>query len=397
MPTISDDLREIGNNRLEEIEAAGIRNFDEKISNIPNIIKLTLGEPDLNTPDHIKEAAIKSIEENKSHYTPARGIIELRKAAAKFLFQTQNLKYDSEKEIITTTGSTEGLTAALMALLNPGDEVVIISPAYPLYIEVLKLIGAQPVIIDTSDTNFELTASKLQNTLHKHPKAKGIILNYPNNPTGKEYAKDTLQELAKVIEQNQLLVFSDEIYSELTYNTKHYSIAHFIPNRTIIFNGVSKSFAMTGYRIGIIAGPQFLIDKIAKLHSYLVTCPTNSSQYAAVEAFNNGQADIDYALEKYKNRRNFLTKELDSIGLNYSAPEGTFYLFVTVPPSYNENDYQFALDLAQQAQIGVIPGRIFGVGGKGKVRLSYATSLSQLKEATHRLKNFFEINNKKGK
>lgn len=393
MPLISHDLLETGNHRLEEIEAAGIRHFDEQISSIPNIIKLTLGEPDLNTPSHIKEAAIKSIEENKSHYTPAKGITELRKAAANFLLETQNLRYDPDKEIITTAGSTEGLTASLIALLNPHDEVIVISPAYPLYVEVLKLIGANPVIIDTSDTDFELTPSKLQAVLNEHPKTKGIILNYPNNPTGKEYSKNNLEELAKVIEQNHLLAFSDEIYSELTYNTKHFSIAHYIPERTIIFNGVSKSFAMTGYRIGVIAGPQFLIDKIAKLHSYLITCPTNSSQYAAVEAFNNGQVDIINALNKYKTRRDFLIKELDRIGLNYNSPEGTFYLFIKIPSSYKKNDYQFALDLAHQAHVGVIPGSIFGIGGKGQVRLSYATSLSQLKEAIQRLKKFFETNN----
>lgn len=393
MPLISHDLLETGNHRLEEIEAAGIRHFDEQISSIPNIIKLTLGEPDLNTPSHIKEAAIKSIEENKSHYTPAKGITELRKAAANFLLETQNLRYDPDKEIITTAGSTEGLTASLIALLNPHDEVIVISPAYPLYVEVLKLIGANPVIIDTSDTDFELTPSKLQAVLNEHPKTKGIILNYPNNPTGKEYSKNNLEELAKVIKQNHLLAFSDEIYSELTYNTKHFSIAHYIPERTIIFNGVSKSFAMTGYRIGVIAGPQFLIDKIAKLHSYLITCPTNSSQYAAVEAFNNGQVDIINALNKYKTRRDFLIKELDRIGLNYNSPEGTFYLFIKIPSSYKKNDYQFALDLAHQAHVGVIPGSIFGIGGKGQVRLSYATSLSQLKEAIQRLKKFFETNN----
>lgn len=336
MPLISHDLLETGNHRLEEIEAAGIRHFDEQISSIPNIIKLTLGEPDLNTPSHIKEAAIKSIEENKSHYTPAKGITELRKAAANFLLETQNLRYDPDKEIITTAGSTEGLTASLIALLNPHDEVIVISPAYPLYVEVLKLIGANPVIIDTSDTDFELTPSKLQAVLNEHPKTKGIILNYPNNPTGKEYSKNNLEELAKVIEQNHLLAFSDEIYSELTYNTKHFSIAHYIPKRTIIFNGVSKSFAMTGYRIGVIAGPQFLIAKIAKLHSYLITCPTNSSQYAAVEAFNNGQVDIINALNKYKTRRDFLIKELDRIGLNYNSPEGTFYLFIKIPSSYKK-------------------------------------------------------------
>lgn len=390
MPLVSHDLIEIGNRRLAETEAAGIRHFDEQISNIPNIIKLTLGEPDLNTPDHIKKAAIESINENKSHYTPARGIIELRKAAAKFLLETQNLKYNPEKEIITTTGSTEGLTASLMALLNPNDEVVIISPAYPLYIEVLKLIGAKPIIINTSDTDFELTPSRLQDVLSNHPKAKGIILNYPNNPSGKEYSKDNLQKLAKIIEQNHLLVFADEIYSELTYNVKHFSIAHYIPERTIIFNGVSKSFAMTGYRIGIIAGPQFLIDKISKLHSYLVTCPTNSSQYAAVEAFNNGQSDITAALNKYKKRRDFLINELNKSDLNYSLPEGTFYLFIKIPSSYKDDDYQFALDLAHYAKVGVIPGRIFGVGGKGMIRLSYAASLSKLKPAIQRIKSFIE-------
>lgn len=388
MPNVADDLTTLGNSRLNAIEAAGIRKFDDQISQIPDIIKLTLGEPDLNTAQHIKNAAIQSINDDLSHYTPAKGIPELRQAIADFFKQTQSLNYNPENEIIATVGSTEGLTASLMALLNPGDEVIIISPAYPLYLAVLKLIGAKPLVIDTSNTNYELRVQSLEQTLKKHPHAKAMILNYPNNPTGKEYSKDNLKNLAHVAQQYHLLVFSDEIYSELVYDTAHVSIAQYIPERTIVFNGISKSFAMTGYRIGSITGPQFLIKKIAKIHSYLVTCPTNSSQYAAVEAFNHGRNDIEEAKAKYQKRRDLLIDAFDRTGLDYSIPDGAFYLFVSVPQSYKNDDYQFALDLAQQAHVGVIPGQIFGVGGRGKVRLSYAASVAQLQEAINRIEQF---------
>lgn len=389
MPNVANDLTSLGNSRLNAIEAAGIRKFDDQISQIPDIIKLTLGEPDLNTAQHIKKAAIQSISDDLSHYTPAKGISELRQAIADFFKQTQSLNYNPDNEIIATVGSTEGLTASLMALLNPDDEVIVVSPAYPLYLAVLKLVGAKPIVIDTSNTNYELKIQSLEQTLKKHPHAKAMILNYPNNPTGKEYSKDNLKNLAHVAQQYHLLVFSDEIYSELVYDATHVSIARYIPERTIVFNGISKSFAMTGYRIGSIIGPQFLIEKIAKIHSYLVTCPTNSSQYAAVEAFNNGRNDIEEAKAKYQKRRDLLIDAFDRIGLDYSTPDGAFYLFVSIPKSYENDDYQFALDLAQQARVGVIPGQIFGVGGQGKVRLSYAVSVEQLQEAINRIDQFF--------
>lgn len=393
MPNVADDLIALGNARLNKIEAAGIRKFNDQISQIPGIIKLTLGEPDLNTAQHIKDAAIQSINNDLSHYTPAKGITELRQAIANFFKQTQSLDYDPESEVIATVGSTEGLTASLMALLNPNDEVIVISPAYPLYPAVLKLIGAHPIIIDTSNTNFELKIQSLKQTIKKHPNAKAIILNYPNNPTGKEYFAKNLKEIAQFAQQNHLLVFSDEIYSELVYHTPHVSIARYIPERTIIFNGISKSFAMTGYRIGSITGPQALIEKIAKIHSYLVTCPTNSSQYAAVEAFNQGRGDIEEAKAKYQKRRNLLIAAFDRLGLEYTVPDGAFYLFASIPKSYGNDDYQFALDLAQKAHVGVIPGRIFGIGGRGKIRLSYAASLEQLQESINRIDHFLNNQN----
>ena len=388
MPRLAADLTAITHTPLEAIPPSGIRAFAQKIDHIPGLIKLTLGEPDLNTPEHVKQAAVQSILANESHYSAQKGTPRLRQAISAYLARRQGLDYDPETEIIVTVGATEALAATMLALFQPGDEIIVPTPSYALYFPLIQYTKAKLVAINTASTGFVLTKEALSKTLREHPNAKALLLNYPTNPTGRECASEVLAEIAPLIAQNHLYVISDEIYSELTYGVKHDSIARYLPERTLLVNGLSKSHAMTGYRIGYVAGPEALIKPIAKMHAFLVTAPSNPAQAAAAEALEHGDGDPIAARSSYQKRRDYLVGALNEMGLKTISSDGAFYVFAQIPAAYGSDDETFALDLARQAKVGGTPGSAFGPGGEGYVRFSYAASEADLHEAMKRIKHF---------
>lgn len=392
MPKLANDLD--FSKKIKNLKASGIRAFDNKVSTIPGVIKLTLGEPDFNTPEHVKMAAIRSIENNDSHYAPQKGKLELRKAISNYLNKIIGINYDPETEIAVTVGATEAINAAIFAITNPGDKIAIPTPVFSLYWPVATLADASYVLMDTSKDDFKLTAQKLEQTIKENPTIKAVILNYPTNPTGVEYTEEEIKSLAKVIEENHLYVLTDEIYSSLTYGVNHYSIASLIPDRALYISGLSKSHAMTGYRLGYIAGPFKIMDQISKVHGLMVTTTTDSSQAAAIEALENGLSDPEKFRKIYQKRRDFVLNSLNDMGLETVHPDGAFYIFTKIPSNYENDDMQFALDLAFKAKVGVTPGSAFGLGGEGYIRLSYASSDDCLREAMKRIGNFLKgINN----
>lgn len=388
MPHLASDLTRITHTPLEQIPASGIRAFAQKVDDIPGLIKLTLGEPDLDTPEHVKKAAVQSILDNDSHYSAQKGTLKLRRAISAYLKRKQSLKYDPESEVIVTVGATEAIAATMLALFQPGDEIVVPTPSYALYFPLIQYTKAKLVPINTANTDFVLTPKALEETLKKHPQSKAILLNYPTNPTGRECSAATLKELAPIIEKNQLYVISDEIYGELTYDFKHISIARYLPSRTLLINGLSKSHAMTGYRIGYVTGPAKLIKLIAKMHAFLVTAPSNPAQAAAAEALENGDSDPITARKIYQKRRDYIVSALNKMGLKTLASDGAFYVFAKIPTSYGTDDEAFALDLAHKAKVGGTPGSAFGEGGQGYIRFSYAASDENLHVAMERIRTF---------
>lgn len=363
--------------------------FNQKIAAIPNLVSLTLGEPDFMTPDHIKNAAINAIKNNQSHYTDMRGIEPLRKSVANFLHRKYQLNYNFENEILITTGVSEGLHATLSAILNPGDKVLLPAPLFSLYMLDIAMTGAEPVLIDTTDTNFKLTPEKLSKAISDHQDSvKAIILNYPNNPTGVTYNRNELSDFAEIIFKNDLFCISDEIYSELTYDDSHVSMGELIPDQTIVLNGVSKAFAMTGYRIGIIAGPKDIIEKINITHTMSTASANTIAQFASIDAFDNSDQDIINMKNEYQKRRNYLANSLEEIGFTSATPKGAFYLFVKIPDQFNQDSFEFAYELAKKAKIGTIPGAAFTEFGDGYLRLSYAASMDDLKLTVARLSDF---------
>ena len=390
MPATKKELLTNLNHNFNKLTPGGIREFDYKASSIPGIIKLTLGEPDFNVPAAMKEAAIASINANDSHYAPGTGTPALRKAIAHFMADRYNLDYDPDSEIAVTVGATEGIYASLSAIINPGDEILVTTPTFPLYMVVTKILGGTPVEIDTSADNFVLTPAKLQAVLAKHPHAKGIILNYPSNPTGVTYTAAQIKALAEAIKATNLVVIADEIYSELVYDGPHTSIASFIPEQTLILNGASKSHAMTGYRIGFIAGPQELMKPVSAIHAMMVTAASDPAMAAAVAAFDTveGKTATLEMKEAYKQRRNFVVEVLKQLGFEMTTPNGAFYIFAKIPTQFGNDDLKFATDLANEGKVAVIPGSFFGAGGQGYVRISYATSMEILKQAMDNIAAF---------
>ncbi|KRK63626.1 aspartate transaminase [Companilactobacillus tucceti DSM 20183] len=388
MPKLAKSVAEIGNKLTKPIGDDKILVFNSEIANIPGIVKLTLGEPDFNVPDHVKQAAIKSIEDNKSHYTPQKGIPGLRKAISNYLAKDYDVNYDPETEVIVTIGATEAIYTSLSTIMNHGDKILVPTPAFSIYMDDIELLGGEPVEIDTSKDNFKLTPAKLKEVMAKEPDAKAIIMNYPSNPTGVVYSKDELEALADVIRDQSLYVISDEIYSQLVYGEKHVSFAKVLPEQTILINGLSKSHAMTGYRIGYIAAPKEFIDQASKVHSFTVTCPSNPTQYAAQEALENGLDDPIEMRQTYQKRRDFIVSELNELGYETVTPEGAFYVFPAIPAKFGLTSDQFCRKLATEGKVGVVPGDAFGEAGEGFFRVSYATSMENIQEAMKRLKAF---------
>ncbi|MRI07507.1 aminotransferase class I/II-fold pyridoxal phosphate-dependent enzyme [Limosilactobacillus reuteri] len=380
MPTTKKEILNRLNNNFAKLTPGGIREFDYQVSAIPGIIKLTLGEPDFNVPAAMKQAAIDSINANDSHYAPGNGTLALRQAIAHFMQDRYEMEYDPENEIAVTVGATEGIFASLSTIINPGDEIIIPTPTFPFYMAVTKILGGIPIEVDTSSDDFVLTPARLQSVLAEHPNAKGLVLNYPSNPTGVTYTQDQIKALANTVKSTNLIVIADEIYSELVYGATHTSIANYIPEQTLILNGASKSHAMTGYRIGFIAGPQELMKAVSAIHAMLVTAASNPAMAAAVAAFgtDEGKTATQEMKDAYEQRRDFVVNSLQKLGFELINPQGAFYVFAKIPKQYGNDDLKFATDLANEGKVAVIPGSFFGAGGQGYVRISYATSMENL-------------------
>lgn len=395
MPTTKKEILNRLNNNFAKLTPGGIREFDYQASAIPGIIKLTLGEPDFNVPAAMKQAAIDSINANDSHYAPGNGTLALRKAIAHFMQDRYELEYDPENEIAVTVGATEGIFASLSTIINPGDEIIIPTPTFPFYMAVTKILGGIPIEVDTSSDDFVLTPARLQSVLEEHPNAKGLVLNYPSNPTGVTYTQDQIKALADTVKSTNLIVIADEIYSELVYGATHTSIANYIPEQTLILNGASKSHAMTGYRIGFIAGPQELMKAVSAIHAMLVTAASNPAMAAAVAAFgtDEGKTATQEMKDAYEQRRDFVVNSLQKLGFELINPQGAFYVFAKIPKQYGNDDLKFATDLANEGKVAVIPGSFFGAGGQGYVRISYATSMENLTGALDNIASFINKEN----
>ena len=321
------------NKIVESIAVSDIRQFDAEVSSIPDIIKLTLGEPDFATPQHIKDAAIQAICDNHSHYTPNSGIPELRQAAAQYYNEKFNLSYTPE-QVITTVGATEGIIASIQTIFNPGDTLLVPTPVFPLYMPDALINHGNIITVDTSQDRFVLTPDTLEKAFQEHSdkNIKALVLVYPSNPTGVTYSKVQLEALAKIIKDKGIWVICDEVYAELTYEGTHVSLASILPEQTIVITGLSKSHAMTGWRIGYILGPNDFIEQVVKTHQYMVTAPTSISQYAALAAMTNGKNDCKTMKHEYAKRREFMMKALQEVGFELARPDGAFYLFAKIPP-----------------------------------------------------------------
>lgn len=378
------ELNEI-NPYVLKVMPSAMRKFDHDISVDPKIIKLTLGEPNFNVPEHIKQAAIDAINDNKSHYPYYWGYQELRDAASKYYRDKFGYNYTAD-QIIVTVGATEAVAVTVKALFKPGDAVIIPTPAYPLYDASTTLNELNTLLVDTSDDGFILTPEKVQKVIDDHPdlNVKGLILTDPNNPTGVAYSKDQIAALAPVLKKNGIWVISDEIYGELTYGQQHYSMSEFLPDQTIIINGLSKSHAMTGYRLGFIFGPSGFVDQIAKIHQFTVTAAASIVQYAAIEALEHGQDDSKPMLQEYEKRRDFVAKEMAEAGFEVVHPGGAFYVFAKIPADLNMDSWAFVKTLAKEYHIGLMPGDPFG--DNEYVRISYAASDEALAAAMKAVK-----------
>ncbi|MFZ2381277.1 aminotransferase class I/II-fold pyridoxal phosphate-dependent enzyme [Leuconostoc falkenbergense] len=375
---------------LADVKPSPIHVFDEKVSDLPNILKLTIGEPDFSVPDHIKQAAVAAILADDSHYSVSAGTNQLRQAASHFLADRYDIHYDANTEILTTIGATEGLYAILSAILDENDEVIIPTPAYPVYAAMTRLNKGKPLLVDISQDDFILTPDHLRDILANHNHVKALILTNPSNPTGVTYSAEALSDLADVLRGTDVLVISDEIYSELRYDDHHVSMATFLPDQTLVINGVSKSHAMTGYRIGIIAGPAALITPINMVHSFIIMTPSNPAMAAATEAFDSSlsESDTETMKKAYRDRRDFLVSKMKALGFEMATPNGAFYIFAKIPETLNQDDVAFAYDLVDQEKLAVVPGSGFGPGGEGYVRLSYAASMAMLTDAMDRLSSY---------
>ena len=382
-------MRDFVSDKIKNIKPSGIRKFFDIANQIEDCISLGVGEPDFETPWHITEEGIYSLEQGRTFYTSNQGLPELREEIAKWNKRKYNLDYSAD-EVIVTCGGSEAIDIALRATINPGDEVIILEPNYVCYEPDIVLAGGVPIKIKLKNENeFRLTPEELEEVIT--PKTKILLMNYPNNPTGAIMAKEDLEKIAKVIIEHDLLVISDEIYSELTYAGSHFSMGA-LPNmrdRTITINGFSKAFSMTGWRLGYVMGPKAIMDQVKKIHQFVIMSAPTISQYAGLEALRNGDADIERMRKEYDKRRKFLLKEFERLGLPCFEPRGAFYIFPDIR-KYGMSSEEFATELLNKEHVVVVPGTAFGESGEGFVRISYAYSLDALKEAIKRIEKFIK-------
>ena len=386
------DLTKRFNKQLDKIQVSLIRQFDQAISEIPGVLRLTLGEPDFTTPDHVKEAAKRAIDQDQSYYTGMSGLLTLRQAASDFVKEKYQLDYNPENEILVTIGATEALSATLTAILEEGDKVLLPAPAYPGYEPIVNLVGAEIVEIDTTENGFVLTPEMLEKAiLEQGDKLKAVILNYPANPTGITYSSEQLEALATVLRKYEIFVVCDEVYSELTYTGEnHVSLGTMLRDQAIIINGLSKSHAMTGWRLGFIFAPANFTAQLIKSHQYLVTAANTMAQHAAVEALTAGKNDAEPMKKEYIQRRDYIIEKMTDLGFEIIKPDGAFYIFAKIPAGYNQDSFAFLKDFAHKKAVAFIPGAAFGQYGEGYVRLSYAASMETIKEAMKRLEEYMK-------
>lgn len=383
-------MREPLSKKIVEIKPSGIRKFFDMVSEMPDAISLGVGEPDFDTPWRIREEGIYSLERGRTFYTSNSGLKELKTEIGKYLQRKINVSYDPNSEIIVTVGGSEGIDIALRAMLDPGDEVLIPQPSYVSYLPCTILANGTPVVISLKEENdFKLTAEELEAAIT--PKTKLLVLPFPNNPTGAIMTREDLEPVAEVVKKHDLYVLSDEIYSELTYGCDHVSIAALpgMRDRTLVINGFSKGFAMTGWRLGYICGQQRITEQMLKIHQYAIMCAPTNSQYAAVEALRNCDGEVQQMRTAYNQRRRFLIHEFQKMGLPCFEPFGAFYIFPCIK-GFGMTSEEFATRLLDEEKVAAVPGTAFGECGEGFLRVSYAYSLEDLKEAVGRLGRFVE-------
>ena len=381
-------MRNFLSEKVVNIPPSGIRKFFDIVSQMKDAISLGVGEPDFDTPWHIREEGIYAFERGKTFYSSNSGLKDLRVEISNYIKRKQNLYYNPDNEILVTVGGSEAIDIALRAITNPQDEIIIPQPSYVSYLPCTILAGGNPIIAQLKEENdFKLKACELESLITA--KTKAIILPFPNNPTGSIMEKHELEEIAKLAIEKDLLVISDEIYSELTYGTKHISIAQIetMKERTVMINGFSKSYAMTGWRLGYACAPEFLIKQMTKIHQYSIMCAPTISQYGAIEALKNGDDDVELMRNSYNQRRRFLMNEFKKMNIKCFEPFGAFYVFPSIK-EFNMTSEEFATRLLKEEKVAVVPGTAFGDCGEGFLRISYAYSIENLKIAMERFNNF---------
>ncbi len=374
---------------IVNIEPSGIRKFFDIVSEMKDAISLGVGEPDFDTPWHIREEGIYSLEKGRTFYTSNAGLKELRTEIANYLKRRCNLTYDPDKELVVTVGGSEAIDIALRAMVNPGDEVLIPQPSFVSYLPCTVLAGGRPVVIELEEKDqFRLTAEKLREKITD--KTKILIMPFPNNPTGAVMRREDLEAVAEVIQEHDLFVLSDEIYCELTFGSeRHVSIASLpgMQERTVLINGFSKSYAMTGWRLGYAAAPHIIQEQMLKIHQFAIMCAPTTSQYAAISAVRDGDSDVEMMRESYDQRRRYVLHAFKEMGLDCFEPNGAFYAFPSIKRFGMTSD-EFATRFLHEEKVAVVPGTAFGVCGEGFLRVSYAYSLKNLKEALGRMERF---------
>ncbi|RHQ17255.1 aminotransferase class I/II-fold pyridoxal phosphate-dependent enzyme [Lachnospiraceae bacterium AM48-27BH] len=373
---------------IVQIEPSGIRKFFDIVSEMKDAISLGVGEPDFDTPWHIREEGIYSLEKGRTFYTSNAGLKELKQEICRYLYRRFDVSYNPDSEVMVTVGGSEAIDIALRAMCDPGDEVLIPQPSYVSYVPCTMLAGGKPVVIELEEKdNFKLTPEKLLEKITD--KTKILVMPFPNNPTGAIMTKEDLAPIVDIIIKKDLFVISDEIYSELTYGTDHVTIAAFpeMKDRTILINGFSKSYAMTGWRLGYAAAPHRILEQMLKIHQFAIMCAPTTSQYAAVSALRDGDNDVQMMREAYDQRRRFVLHAFKEMGLDCFEPEGAFYAFPSIKRFGMTSD-EFATRFLREEKVAVVPGTAFGASGEGFLRVSYAYSLKNLKEALGRMANF---------
>lgn len=378
--------------KIREMPSSGIRKFFDVANTMKGVISLGVGEPDFETPWHVRESAIISLERGKTAYSANQGLIELRKSIADYLKERFQLDYDAKHQILVTVGASEGIDLAMRALIDPGDEVLVVEPSFVSYKPCIAMAGGIPIVIDTkAEHEFRLMPEELEKKITS--KTKVILLPFPNNPTGAIMEKEDLEAIAKIVIEHDLFVVSDEIYAELTYGSNHFSIASIpgMKERTVILNGFSKAFAMTGWRLGYACGPEEIIYNMNKIHQYIIMCAPTTSQFAGVEAMVNERRDeeIDIMREAYDERRRVLVNGFRQMGLDCFEPKGAFYVFPSIQKTGLSSE-AFCDALLQSQKVAVVPGNAFGESGEGFIRCSYAYSIDSLKESLRRIALFVE-------